>query len=666
MVAKRDVLTRISEAKTLEERTWIITDQLLSAVSERVREAALAVAVPHWFNEKVLRALLPGLGDEIGSVYERLVEFSFVEPHGRRGFRLHELTRKAVIGHLVAEKREWYKELSQRARQYFEKLPGDNERVEAVYHEFVGDEANAVRKLLDLFWDLDYRDETAAMSLLLDYIGEFTDNLSSATRLWLRYLEGRRLVVARQWEQAAGVLDSLTAEATNTPVEPWVLIELAKMAERAGNDVVARNGYERALALAQRLEDDRCIARACGCLGDSLSRQEQFKEAIEYYERALAIDRKRKDRVRECEQLRELGDVYLRRKWWETAEDYYRQSLELARSLADVTLEAWALNRLGRLEENMQHWDAAIEWYRQSQALFEGLNQHSRVAIVLHDIGDVLVQAKRYEEAEETYRQVVEVYGELGDRVAEAWTLNSLGVLEEERQQWEAAIEWYERAREVFETLKQPGRSAFVTCNIGSVLRSAKRYQEAEAAYRQAVDTFRQLRDFEEQSESLLALGHLYRKQNRAEEARTTYQQAIQVWDRNWDAHLALGWLQLSARPRETEQACQRALNGLPVHEILAHVGLATAAAVRGQVSQVQTELKTARELLGVAETKYTVVKSQLEALRIVTTVLDAPTQALQDSQAFDLEAVLAIERDLIEIAFGYLSVLAQRLMEYH
>jgi len=65
-----------------------------------------------------------------------------------------------------------------------------------------------------------------------------------------------------------------------------------------------------------------------------------------------------------------------------------------------------------------------------------------------------------------------------------------------------------------------------------------------------------------------------------------------------------------------------------------------------------------------VAEVKYTVSKLWLEALRVVTSVLDASNQALQASQAFDLEAVSSTERDLIEIAFGYLSVLAQRLTD--
>ena len=295
--------------------------------------------------------------------------------------------------------------------------------------------------------------------------------------------------------------------------------------------------------------------------------------------------------------------------------------------------------------------------------MFEELQQPANAALVTRNIGDALSAAKRYEQAEAAYLQAAETYREIGDRVAEAGTINSMGVLEEERQQWDAAIEWYERARGVFEELNQPANVAFVTRNIGDALRDAKRYDESQGAYHQAIDAFQEILDFEEQSESLFALGNLYRTWNKADAAKASYQQATQLYDRNWDAHLALGLLQLDDEPEQAEHACQRALDGFPVHQILAHVGLAVVAAGREDLSQAEAEIETARSLLAVAQEKYTVVESQLEALRIVIGALDAPEQALQDSEAFDLTAVPIDERDLIEIAFGYLSILVKWLL---
>ncbi|TEU17417.1 MAG: tetratricopeptide repeat protein, partial [Anaerolineales bacterium] len=227
----------------------------------------------------------------------------------------------------------------------------------------------------------------------------------------------------------------------------------------------------------------------------------------------------------------------------------------------------------------------------------------------------------------------------------------------------DAAIGWYERARGVFEELNQPANAALVTGNIGDVLKDRGHWRQAQAAYQQAIDIFQELRDLERQSETLFALGNLYRTQNKVDAEKASYQQAVELYNRNWDAHLALGLLQFDDEPGLAEQACRHALDGLPVHEILAHVGLAIAAAGRGELSQVQAEIETTQSLLAVAQKKYTVVELHWEALRIVVSALDAPEQALQDSQAFDLSAVPVDERDLIEIAFGYLSILAKWLL---
>ncbi|MCJ7533230.1 MAG: tetratricopeptide repeat protein, partial [Anaerolineales bacterium] len=231
---------------------------------------------------------------------------------------------------------------------------------------------------------------------------------------------------------------------------------------------------------------------------------------------------------------------------------------------------------------------------------------------------------------------------------------------------WDAAIAWYEQARQVFTDLKQPANVALVTRNIGDVQRQAKRYADAEATYRQACDIYRQLKNNQELSQTLFALGNLFRLQNQFDIAQEEYRQAVQIYTRNWDASLALAWLQLDTQPKLAEQSCQLALKqGEPVHKILAHIGLAALALGQHDQRHARAEFKKARALLATARAVHTVFESQLAALDIVVRALEAPEQALSAAQAFDTSTVHSDERDLIDISFGYLSTLIKRLNNY-
>jgi tetratricopeptide (TPR) repeat protein len=360
---------------------------------------------------------------------------------------------------------------------------------------------------------------------------------------------------------------------------------------------------------------------------------------------------------------RHIGGVLRDAKRYEEAEAAFQRAVETYQKIGDREEEATTFDDLGLLEAAREQWDAAIGWYERAREVFVELKQPANAAKVTCNIGDVLRQAKRYAEAEAAYKGAAETYRQIRDRVEEAWTFSRLGDLERARQQWDAAIGWYEQARQVFEELRQPANVALVTRNIGDVLRDAKRYEEAEATYGKVVDMFQALRNLQERGKTLFALGNLYRVQGNVEAAMTSYQGAIQAYDRNWDAHLALGLLQLKDEPERAEQTCQHALNGFPVHKILAHVGIAATAAVRSEPTRVQAEIEIAQESLAEAQEKHTVPRSQLEALRIVVGAPAVPKQALQDSKAFDLGAVPVEERDLIEIALGYLSVLANQLL---
>ena len=62
-----NVIERLEEASNDQQKSWIITAALLNTLPTALAEAAVAAAIPHWFDGSVLAALLqsePAVADE--------------------------------------------------------------------------------------------------------------------------------------------------------------------------------------------------------------------------------------------------------------------------------------------------------------------------------------------------------------------------------------------------------------------------------------------------------------------------------------------------------------------------------------------------------------------------------------------------------------------------
>ena len=60
-----DLLTRLAQAQTDDERAWLVTESLLHTLSPDLQSAVWAVAIPHWFDADSLAALRPELADQV-------------------------------------------------------------------------------------------------------------------------------------------------------------------------------------------------------------------------------------------------------------------------------------------------------------------------------------------------------------------------------------------------------------------------------------------------------------------------------------------------------------------------------------------------------------------------------------------------------------------------
>ena len=130
-----ELLVRLMQADPAE-RQWLLLESVLELLSVEVRQAVWAVAVPHWFDDRILADLCPELANQATEIYQELQALSFVEIFEGRGHNIHEATRSILLDRLWNDRADDFKSISARAAEYFE---SDAENVaEWLYHKAIG------------------------------------------------------------------------------------------------------------------------------------------------------------------------------------------------------------------------------------------------------------------------------------------------------------------------------------------------------------------------------------------------------------------------------------------------------------------------------------------------------------------------------------------------
>lgn len=97
----------------------LVTFDFTLAHDAPLKAAAEVAAIPHWFDEKTLSALLPEHADQADCLLEQLKALPMVEPYtrgtGEPAWNIHEATRLALRDRLLATDPERFRQLSQRA-----------------------------------------------------------------------------------------------------------------------------------------------------------------------------------------------------------------------------------------------------------------------------------------------------------------------------------------------------------------------------------------------------------------------------------------------------------------------------------------------------------------------------------------------------------------------
>jgi tetratricopeptide (TPR) repeat protein len=456
-----DTLRRLEAAKGDPGALALATiDIVLEPHEPKLAGALEAAAVPHWFDEPLLRALLTDAVPDASDWFERLTGLTVAErfqAHG--GWNVHEVTRLALRQRLFAREPERFCVLSRRAAAHLESADALY-AIERVYHLLPCMPDSAADQLRDLWKQWKRSGDLASLQALAKALDELcaTQMLKPRARAYalvalgsireerigLRHLEEmatQAVALMTSEDDARGLLDAYGFLGQ-------VLCAEGRLGESIGAYQRARDQLERwAAHESNKLEVEDQRADLNVGLGRTLLARDQRRDALEEFEacvrtRQRLLDLEPQDPLRRRElaiAYADMGDALLATPREAESETYFSSALQTLHSPDNSAYGTDANDydvgslkgRLGDVLLSRGITDGALHQYESSAEIFERLTASdpdqlgwkSALAIAKIRVGSIHRQRGNLDAAEQQCTAARELYRTLAERdsVNPAW-----------------------------------------------------------------------------------------------------------------------------------------------------------------------------------------------------------------------------------------------------
>ena len=476
----QDFLSKLQNADE-SERDWLVMEFSLQNLSETLRQAVWAAAIPHWFDHDFLNAVLANpLKD---SDFQALTELSFIETYPERGFNVHERSRNLLLNRLWATNKTRYQKLSKRAAAYCKKQDQHNTawRVESLYHGLLANSQTTKQAFINqgLDWDNSSQSEKlehlASVVLEAVYSGKLTGDSAGYAHCFQAEVDN----IYSRYESAKKHLYSALAQNTqNKQLKVDCLLALGRAHYHLNEYNLARDYYQQALKICQQIKDGFNEAN-CNCfLGEVHAQLNEYELARKCYQQALAIFQF-KAPLGEGNCLQSLGDVHLQLAEYKQARDNFQQALELYQKIKEPLGEANCIYALGEVHNYLAEYGQAQDCYSQALAIYQKINHRLGEANCLQYLGSLNGSQGQTELAFTRLQQAAELYEHIGDQRSKADCFDTLARLYQRQKQFAPALAAFKQAIEIF-----PNAATFYT-NRAELYLQMEDYEKAGADIKQ-------------------------------------------------------------------------------------------------------------------------------------------------------------------------------------
>jgi adenylate cyclase len=259
-----------------------------------------------------------------------------------------------------------------------------------------------------------------------------------------------------------------------------VMRKLGEVLQLVGNWNEARDLYQQALELAERLGDRSAQAWCQTAMGELLGwKQGQYAEAADWLEQARAGFEELGDKAGVAGVLKISGTVAARQGDYEVARTRYGESLAIWRKMGDKPNIATLLSNLGIVARYQGNYAVAHSLHEEGLTIRREVGDKLWIAVSLNNLGNVALDQGDYPTARSRLEEALALQREVGHREYIANALNNLGNVARAQGDYTEARSLYKESLTINRELGDQWQTAYLLEDMGCLATLEKQPERA-------------------------------------------------------------------------------------------------------------------------------------------------------------------------------------------
>ena len=299
--------------------------------------------------------------------------------------------------------------------------------------------------------------------------------------------------------------------------------------------VKAKEHWEKALAIAEKIGNGKIVARSYRKLGVMFFCLGEHVKAKEHYEKAVAIAEKTGDREIEATSYENLGGIFTSLGEYVKAKEHWEKALAIAGKIGNGKIVARIYGNLGVVFLFLGEHVKAKEHCEKALAIAEKTGDRKTEATSYGNLGGIFNSLNEYVKAKEHYKKAIAIAKKIGDRKTEATNYQKLGRIFNNLGEYVKAKELYEKALAIAEKTGDRTIEGTSYQDLGSIFNSLGEHVKAKKHCEKALAIAEKIGDRKTEATSHGILGRIFGSLGESVKAKEHCKKAIAIAEKTGD-----------------------------------------------------------------------------------------------------------------------------------